>query len=169
MKRLTRHSWMSHSMMMTRTITESEMKTALCLIAFASSAYAITPDEFVSPGPLDVCYVQRDSHGEEKQVISVRYARPYRTPLGYRRDVSGDMQPTYEPQSTYPLFGVASMYTLTTSGLPDIRLNLSMRIPPSATENVVYFNDWSAPAWERIDCGGPAARGHAPGLFRDIE
>jgi hypothetical protein len=79
------------------------------------------------------------------------------------------MQPTYEPQSTYPLFGVASMYTLTTSGLPDIRMNLSMRIPPNATENVVYFNEWSAPAWARIDCGGPAARGNAPGLFRDVE
>jgi hypothetical protein len=145
------------------------MKTALCLIAFASNAGAITPDEFVSTGPLDACYVQRDSHGEDKQVISVRYWRAYRTPLGYRRDVSGDMQPTYEPQSTYPLFGVASMYTNTNSGLPDIRLNMSMRIPPNTTENVVYFNSWSSPAWERIDCGGPAARGNAPVVFREVD
>jgi hypothetical protein len=141
----------------------------LLLLATVVPAHAITPEEFETNGAIDACYVQRDSLGETKQVISVRYARPYKTPLGYRRRIEGDMQPTYEPQSTYPLYGVASMYLHTTSGEPDIRLNVSMRIPPNATDNVIYFRSWSAPAWERVDCGGPAARGARGGLFQAVE
>jgi hypothetical protein len=143
----------------------------LLLLATVVPAHAITPEEFQTNGAIDACYVQMDSHGSVKQVISVRYGRPYRTPLGYRRDVSGDMQPTDEPQSTYPLYGVASMYLHTTSGEPDIRLNVSMRIPPNATDNVLYFNAWSNPAWERADCGmTAAARGSSRhSLFAPID
>jgi len=128
------------------------MKLVTLLAILPLSANAITSAEFVENRKVEKCYVQRDSRGDIRQVIYARYGKPEKTPLGWSREVRGDMQPTDAPQATAPLYGVASYYTLTTDGAVRIQLNLSMRIGPVTNNMVYFFDDPALESWEALPC-----------------
>lgn len=116
-------------------------------------SHAITPDEFSSAkGPVTHCYVQRDSLGEIKQVVWARYGAPVRSPLGMSREVRGDLQPVDDPASTFPIFGSASLYLLTETGRPEVRMFLQQY--GGNNTNMMYFSAQSGlpDAWEQAGC-----------------
>ena len=127
--------------------------TIFALAIIPALASAITPDEFMAgKGPVTHCYVQRDSTGDVKQVIWARYGAPVKSPLGMSREVRGDLQPVDDPSLTFPIFGSASLYLLTETGLPEIRVFLQQW--GGSYVNVVYFQAQSgqADAWEMAAC-----------------
>lgn len=141
------------------------MKTIIAVIlllimwATIPQSHAITPDEFAAAkGPVTHCYVQRDSIGDVKQTIWLRYGSAVKSPLGMSREVRGDLQPVDDPASTFPIFGSASLYLLTETGRPEVRMFLQQW--GGSHVNMVYFQEQSGQpdAWEQAACPpSPAA------------
>lgn len=143
------------------------MKTIIAVIlllimwATIPQSHAITPAQFAAPGAATICYVQRDSLGEIKHVIWARYGAPVRSPLGMSREVRGDLQPVDDPASTFPIFGSASLYLLTSTGQPEVRMFLQ-QFGGDGT-NMVFFGAQSGipDAWEQVGCPSSAKRAAA--------
>jgi len=125
----------------------------IIMLATIPQSHAITPDEFAAAkGPITHCYVQRDSDGIVRQVVWVRYGAAVKSPLGMSREVRGDIQPVDDPASTFPIFGSASLYLLTETGQPEVRMFLQQY--GGNNTNMVYFNAQSGlpDAWEQAAC-----------------
>lgn len=144
------------------------MKTTIAVIlllimwATIPQSHAITPDEFAAAkGPVTHCYVQRDSLGDVKQIVWLRYGAAVKSPLGMSREVRGDLQPVDDPSLTFPIFGSASLYTLTSTGQPEVRMFLQ-QFGGDGT-NMVFFNAQSGipDAWEQAGCPSSAKRSTA--------
>lgn len=145
------------------------MKTIIAVIlllimwATIPQSQAITVEQFQTNKVLKLCYVQRDSLGEIKHVIWARYGAPVKSPLGMSREVRGDLQPVDDPSLTFPIFGSASMYLLTSTGQPEVRMFLQ-QFGGDGT-NMVFFGAQSGipDAWEQVGCPSSAKRAASAG------
>lgn len=127
--------------------------TIFALAIIPALASAITPDEFMAgKGPVTHCYVQRDSLGDVKQIVWLRYGAAVKSPLGMSREVRGDLQPVDDTSLTFPIFGSASLYLLTSTGQPEVRMFLQQY--GGNNTNMVYFSAQSGQpdAWEQAAC-----------------
>lgn len=101
------------------------MKLLFAVAAIATSAHAVTSDQFEQPGKLRLCYTQQDSTGAVSSLIVLNYDRPSRDAFGNMTRAFAGYEQRKPSEQVSAIYGSATYYPAenTQPGVPDIRIS----------------------------------------------